>query len=158
MNIYCMFLLSIKTNSIKKTAKGCDLLESFLKVKAGSEQMKNSTKGMLLSGLIYPGLGQLIFGYVFSGIILILLATTGFIILLYRIMQRTWRVIDQILPLLAEKKLNLHTLIELFNQDPAGGWWLENVSLIALVGLWLVGIGHAYFVGKKMDQQSRMRL
>jgi len=116
--------------------------------------MKNSTKGMLLSGLIYPGLGQLIFGYVFSGIILILLATTGFIILLYRIMQRTWRVIDQILPLLAEKKLNLHTLIELFNQDPAGGWWLENVSLIALVGLWLVGIG----VGKKMDQQSRMRL
>ena len=105
MNIYCMFLLSIKTNSIKKTTKGCDLLESFLKVKAGSEQMKNSTKGMLLSGLIYPGLGQLIFGYVFSGIILILLATTGFIILLYRIMQRTWRVIDQILPLLAEKKL-----------------------------------------------------
>jgi hypothetical protein len=55
----------------------CDLLESFLKVKAGSAQMKNSTKGMLLSGLIYPGLGQLILGHVFSGIIFVLLATIG---------------------------------------------------------------------------------
>jgi hypothetical protein len=120
--------------------------------------MKNSTKGMLLSGLIYPGLGQLILGYILSGIILALLATTDFCILLYRILLRTWRVLDQILPLLAEQKLDLHTLIELLNRDPAEGWWLENISLISLVGIWLVGIGHAYFVGKKMDQQSRRHL
>ena len=109
---------------------------------------------MLLSGLVYPGLGQLILGHVFSGVALVLLATTGFSIFLYRIMQRLWRVIDQILPLLAEKKLDVHTLIELLNQDPAGGWWLENISLIGVVGCWLFAVGHAYFVGRKIDRLS----
>ena len=113
---------------------------------------------MLLSGLVYPGLGQLILGHVFSGIIFVLLATTGFTILLYRLMQRTWRVIDQILPLLADKKLDVHTLIELLNRDFAGGWGLENISLIGIAGCWLFAIGHAYFAGKKIDSQSQPNL
>ena len=117
--------------------------------------MKNSTKGILLSGLVYPGLGQLILGYVVSGIIFILLTTTGFTILIYRIVQRTSRIIDQILPLLADKKLDLHTLIELFSRDTGGGWGLENISLIGIIGCWLLAVGHAYFAGKKMDRQSR---
>ena len=120
--------------------------------------MKNTTKGMLLSGLIYPGLGQLILGHIFSGIIFVLLATGGFSILLYRIIQRTARVIDQILPLLADKKMDVHTLIELLNRDFRGGWRLENISLIGIVGCWLVAIGHAYFVGKKIDRQSQLKL
>jgi len=114
--------------------------------------MKNSTKGLLLSGLVYPGLGQLILGRLVSGIIFVLLTTTGFVILLYRIMQRTLRVIDHILPLLADKKLDLHTLIELFSRDSGGGWGLENISLIGIVGCWLFAVGHAYFAGKKIDR------
>jgi hypothetical protein len=94
--------------------------------------MKNSTKGMLLSGLVYPGLGQLILGCVFSGIIFALLATAGFSVLLYRIVQRTLRVIDQILPLLADKRLDVHALVELLNRDFAGGWRLENICLIGI--------------------------
>jgi hypothetical protein len=136
----------------------CDLPESLPNVKAGSEQLKNTTKGMLLSGLVYPGLGQLILGHVFSGIIFVLLATTGFSILLYRIIQRTARVIDQILPLLAGKKMDVPSLIELLNRDFPGGWQLENISLIGIVSCWLVAIGHACFVGKKMDRQSRLNL
>ena len=120
--------------------------------------MKNSTKGMLLSGLVYPGLGQLILGNVLSGIIFVLLSTTGFGILLYRIMQRTARVIDQILPLLVDKKLDVHTLVELLNRDFAGGWRLENICFIGIAGCWLVAIGHAYFAGKKIDRQSRLNL
>ena len=119
--------------------------------------MKNSTKGVLLSGLIYPGLGQLIIGHLFSGIIFMLLATTGFCILLYRIMQRTAHSIDQILPLLADKKLDMQTLIELLNRDFDPGWRLENISLIVIAACWLVAIGHAYFVGKKIDRQSRLK-
>jgi hypothetical protein len=116
--------------------------------------MKNATKGMLLSGLVYPGLGQLILGHVVSGLIFVLLATTGFTVLLYRIMQRAARVIDHILPLLADKKLDLHTLIELLNRDSGAGWRLENICLIGIVGCWLFAAGHAYFVGKKRDRHA----
>jgi tellurite resistance protein TehA-like permease len=115
--------------------------------------MKESTKGMLLSGLVYPGLGQLILGRVPSGIVFVILATAGFIVLIYRIIQRAFHMIDQVLPLLADNKLDVITLKEMLSRDSAGGWGLETISLIVIAGSWLVAIGHAYFVGKKIDRQ-----
>jgi len=153
-----LYVFYYQIQHIQEVIEQCDLLESSLKVKAGSEQMKNSTKGMLLSGLVYPGLGQLILGRIFSGIIFVLLATAGFSVLLYRIIQRTLRVIDQILPLLADKRLDVHALVELLNRDVAGGWRLENICLIGIVACWLVAIAHAYFAGKKMDRQPPRNL
>ena len=116
--------------------------------------MKASTRGMLLSGLVYPGLGQLILGRMTSGIILALLATVTFVVLIYRVVERVYRLIDQILPLLADNALNVAALKELLSRDAAGRWGVEKVFLIGLVICWLVGIGHAYFVGKKIDSAS----
>ncbi|MGD2187475.1 MAG: hypothetical protein PVI71_15200 [Desulfobacterales bacterium] len=116
--------------------------------------MKESTKGMLLSGLVYPGLGQLILGQGVSGIIFVLLTTAGLIVLVYRVIQRASRVIDQLLPLLADNKLDVSTLKELLSRDSAIGWGLETISLIVIAGCWLIAIGHAYFVGHKIDRQS----
>jgi hypothetical protein len=115
--------------------------------------MKESTKGVLLSGLVYPGLGQLILGQVASGVLFILLTTAGFFVFIYRIIQRAARGIDEILPLLANNELDVNTLKELLSRDPAGGWGAETISLIGLAGCWLAAIVHAYFLGKKIDQQ-----
>jgi hypothetical protein len=116
--------------------------------------MKASIRGMLLSGLVYPGLGQLILGRLTSGIILALFATITFIVLIYRVVERVYRLIDQILPLLADNALDVTALKELLSRDAAGGWVVEKICLIGLVICWLVAIGHAYFVGKKIDLQS----
>jgi hypothetical protein len=116
--------------------------------------MKASTRGMLLSGLVYPGLGQLILGRMTSGIILALFATVAFIVLIYRVVERVYRLIDQILPLLADNALNVTALKELLGRDAAAGWGVEKICLIGLVFCWLVAIGHAYFVGKKIDSAS----
>ena len=116
--------------------------------------MKASTRGMLLSGLVYPGLGQMILGRMTSGIILALLATITFVVLIYRVVERVYRLIDQIAPLLADNALDVATLKELLSRDAAGGWGVEKICLIGLVICWLVAIGHAYFVGKKIDSQS----
>ena len=116
--------------------------------------MKASTRGMLLSGLVYPGLGQLILRRMTSGIILALLATVTLVVLIYRVVERTYRLIDQILPLLADNTLDVTVLKELLSRDATGGWGVEKICLIGLVVCWLVGIGHAYFVGKKIDSAS----
>jgi TM2 domain-containing membrane protein YozV len=92
--------------------------------------MKKSTKGILLSGLVYPGVGQLILGHVASGIVFIILATAGLIVLIYRFVQRAFHVVDQLLPLLADNRLDVVNLN-------------EKLSV------------HAYFVGKKIDGQFR---
>jgi TM2 domain-containing membrane protein YozV len=117
--------------------------------------MKASTRGMLFSGLVYPGLGQMILGRMTSGIILALLATVTFVVLIYRVAERVYRLIDQILPLLADNALDVATLKELLSRDADGGWGVEKICLIGLVICWLVAIGHAYFVGKKIDLQSK---
>jgi len=125
--------------------------ESF--VGQGKKEMKKSIKGALLSGLVYPGLGQLILGHITAGVIFILLTTAGFFIFICRIIQRAARVIDQILPLLANNELDVNTLQELLGRNSAGEWGAETISLIGITGCWLAAIVHAYFVGKKIDQQ-----
>ena len=117
--------------------------------------MKASTRGMLLSGLVYPGLGQLILGRMISGVILVVIATVTLVALIYRFVQRVYGLVDRILPLLAENALDVATLKELLTRESAGGWGLEKICLIGLVGCWLIAIGHAYVVGKKIDSQSR---
>ena len=116
--------------------------------------MKASTRGMLLSGLVYPGLGQLILGRMTSGIILVLLATVTFIVLIYRVVARVYGLMDRILPLMANNALDMATLRTLLTRDGVGGWGVEKICLVGFVGCWLIAIGHAYFVGKKIDSQS----
>ena len=115
--------------------------------------MKQSTKGVLLSGLVYPGVGQLTLGHVAAGIALICLTTAALIVLIYRIVHRAFHVIDQLLPLLADNKLDVTTINEKLSRDSAAGWGLETISLIVIAGCWLGAIGHAYYVGKKIDGQ-----
>jgi TM2 domain-containing membrane protein YozV len=116
--------------------------------------MKASTRGMLLSGLVYPGLGQLILGRWISGIVLVLFATVTFVVLIYRVVERVYRLADQILPLLAENALDVETFKELLARDAAGGWGVEKICLVGLAVVWLVAIGHAYVAGKEIDSQS----
>jgi uncharacterized membrane protein YccF (DUF307 family) len=116
--------------------------------------MKASTRGMLLSGLVYPGLGQLLLGHVTSGVMFVLGTSAGLIVLFYRLMQRAFRIMDQALPRLADDSLNLQTLKELLSRSSTGGWGVENICLIVIAGCWLVAIVHAYFVGQKIDAQS----
>ena len=117
--------------------------------------MKESVKGVLLSGMVYPGLGQLIIGQITSGVLFILLTTSGFCVFIYRIIQRAVGVIDQILPLFVNNELDLNTLKEMLGRESAGAWGAETISLIGIAVCWLAAIVHAYFAGKKIDSQFR---
>ena len=117
--------------------------------------MKASSRTMLLSGLVYPGLGQLLAGLKPSGLIFVLGTSVGLIVLFYRLMQRAYRLMEQAIPRLADETLDLQTLKELVERSSTGGWGIENLCLMGIVGCWLAAIVHAYFVGKKIEAQSR---
>ncbi len=113
--------------------------------------MKASTRAMLLSGLVYPGLGQLLSGHKRSGLIFVLGTSAGLIVLFYRLLQRAYRFMEQALPRLADEALDLQTLKDLVERSSTVGWGIENLCLIVIVGCWLAAIVHAYFAGKKID-------
>ncbi|MBT8332677.1 MAG: hypothetical protein KJP06_10175 [Deltaproteobacteria bacterium] len=119
--------------------------------------MKASTRGMLLSGLVYPGVGQLLSGHKRSGLLFVLGTSIGLIILFYRLMQRVYRFVEQVLPELVDEAQDLQSLKQLIERSSAGGWGIENICLILIAGCWLAAIVHAYFVGKKIDHQSDFR-
>jgi hypothetical protein len=59
--------------------------------------MKESTKGVLLSGLVYPGLGQFVLEAKFSGVLFAILTTAGLLVIFYRLTVRIYHALDPIL-------------------------------------------------------------
>ena len=116
--------------------------------------MKPSIKGALLSGLVYPGSGQLILGRIFAGGTFIVLTTIGFGVLIYRIAKRLYLILDQVLPMLAEDDMDFSKIIDSMDQSPYASWDVELISIILVVICWVSAVIHAYVVGKRIDNRE----
>ena len=106
---------------------------------------------MLLSGLVYPGAGQLSLGHKASGIGFILGTTAALIALVYQLTRRLFQVMDQAWPKLINNSLDLKTLNDLVARSSSCGWSIEITCLIAIACFWLAAIVHASFIGKKIE-------
>jgi hypothetical protein len=118
--------------------------------------MKASTRGLLLSGLVYPGAGQLALGHKASGIGFILGTTAGLIALVYQLMRRLFQVVDQAWPELVNNSLDLQALNDLIARSASDGWGTEIICLIAIAAFWLAAVAHAVLIGKRIDSNPRI--
>lgn len=116
--------------------------------------MKESTKGALLSFLVYPGLGQLVLGAKFSGILFAVFSTIALLVIIYRFTTRILHAIDPILSSLSSNALSLPKVIDLINQSSYDSWRVETLSLIFLVSCWIAAGVQAYFVGRMVDRET----
>ena len=110
---------------------------------------------MLLSGLVYPGFGQLLSGHKKSGLIFVLATSAGLMVLFYRLLQRVFRIVDAALPELTGNAPDISTVKELIGRSSTGGWGVENACLVGLAVIWLAAILHACVIGKRIDSQTR---
>ena len=122
--------------------------------------MKQATKGALLSGLVYPGTGQLFLGRMICGLAFIVLVTLSLGILIYRIAIRIYLIMDQMLLMRANNTLDYRKLIDLLNRAGYTNWDVELISLIVVVCCWVVSIVHAYYLGLNAErrQKSEVRI
>jgi hypothetical protein len=116
--------------------------------------MKESTKGALLSLLVYPGLGQLLLGLRFSGVLFAVLATAGLLVIIYRITLRMLHALDPILSSAADKTLQWNELVKILRHGRYDSWQVEGICLIFLLVCWMVAGVHAYIAGRKIDDKS----
>ncbi len=117
--------------------------------------MKPSTKGAFLSGLVYPGTGQLFFGRIFSGLVCISLVTIGLGVLIYRIAIRIYLAIDRAMPMWDSNTLSLQKFINLMNQTEYSDWNVELTSLGVVILCWIVSIVHAFYLGFKKERSQK---
>jgi TM2 domain-containing membrane protein YozV len=115
------------------------------------QQMNNAIRAVLLSGLVLPGLGQVVLKRYARGIFLMgmTLIFTGVIVV--KAVQQALRVLNQI-PL-DGSPIDMGDIYRAVSQaSTASDSRLMYLSLFLLIFCWIYGVVDGYLLGKKMDQ------
>jgi hypothetical protein len=111
--------------------------------------MNSSLKGACLSGLVYPGLGQIVQKHYFRGIALIGVVTVSLvatIISALRQAQEIFGTIDS-----SGGGYEVSTLLHQATTSHGQTDRTTGISSLLIVGCWVAGIIDAYFSGKRID-------
>jgi hypothetical protein len=116
--------------------------------------MKNSMKGALLSGLVFPGLGQIALKHYWRGFTLVLAVMAGLYIMIVTAAQQAYAILDTIeadggMP-------DSDTISQAAAQAVAASDspMITVVSVLIIV-CWIVGIIDAYRIGKQKDLEGQ---
>lgn len=113
--------------------------------------MKTSTKAILASAFVFPGLGQLILKRYISGIGFVSTAAVALLVVLAYVWSIAKRVVDQVLNTHVQAEfLTLHVMVK--NELANSNSFILNVSLIVLLLLWMTSIIDTYRLGKLENQ------
>ena len=116
--------------------------------------MKKSVKAALLSGLVFPGVGQIVLKYYTRGIALILAVIVSLIIIIIKAEQIALGVLQKI-----ESEggvIDTQTISDAANRAvTASDSLIIKSAFFFIVICWVIGIIDAYMAGKKMDKQEK---
>lgn len=115
--------------------------------------MKQSIKGMLLSGLIFPGLGQVLLGVKKRGWSLVLVTVFFLGAIIVTATQKALVILETLGD--EGKPLDMESISEAATRaSTTSGTAVFNFFLLALVFCWLFSIIDAYRIGTRQDNKS----
>jgi hypothetical protein len=115
--------------------------------------MKNSLKGPLLSGLVYPGSGQVMLKRYGRGITLICIVTCALVVFFLIALQRAFTIMDKLR--LEGGIIDMNTISKAAAQaSTASDNLIMTFCLLLILICWLIGMVDAYLTGKKMDVEK----
>ena len=115
--------------------------------------MSNAVKAVLLSGLVFPGLGQLVLKYYKRGIALTLATFICFYVLIENAMQQAFAIVgkmDLSSGMVDEKAITA----AVSEAGRASDTVAIKLAVWVLLILWVIGIVDAYVVGKRKDREG----
>ena len=112
--------------------------------------MKNSIKGALLSGVVFPGLGQVTLKHYKKGIALMLIASVTMLLIIVKAVQHAFIILNKIE--LEGGVINGRAILNATAQaSTISDSFIFNVTLLLIILCWMVGVVDAYRIGKKKD-------
>lgn len=114
--------------------------------------MKKSLKGALISGLVFPGLGQVILKGYKRGAILILMISVGMLIFVIKAVEQAFIILENIEA--AGGAIDMNALLNaasVASTSPANSTMNYALSFILLC--WLYSIIDAYLLGRRRDRE-----
>ena len=113
--------------------------------------MKKSLKGALLSGLVFPGAGQLWLKHYLRGAALIAVVSACLAVIVIKASQQAFAILEKM-----ETEGGAVDLVAMLKS--AGNSSGDSIATLAstlLLLCWLVGMVDAYIVGRKKDLAER---
>jgi hypothetical protein len=116
--------------------------------------MNNSLKGALLSGLIFPGLGQVALKHHKRGAVIMLTVIVSLAVVVVKAVQYALVILEKIE--LEGGIISTSTILNAATQASANSGSLTYNLLFLLISVcWIIGTVDAYRIGKKKDIEQR---
>jgi hypothetical protein len=116
--------------------------------------MKNSVKGALLSGLVFPGLGQVNLKHYKSGIALMLITSVSIVLIIVKAVQQAFIILHTIE--LEGGVINGSTIVNAATQaSSTSSGLIFKIVFLVIILCWIIGFVDAYRIGKKKDVEER---
>jgi len=117
--------------------------------------MNNSLKGGLLSGLVFPGLGQVVLKHYRRGIVLMLTVLAGLSVIVVKAIQQALTTLEKI-----ESRggiIDMSTILNAATQATTSSDSLIVDFLLLLIMIcWIFGVIDAYGIGKEKDLEEQL--
>ena len=116
--------------------------------------MNNSLKGVFWSGLIFPGLGQVVLKRYKRGAVIMLTVLVSLSVVVVKAVQHALAILEKI-----ESEggaISMSTISNAASQaSTASGSLTFNLVLLLVILCWIIGAVDAYRIGKKKDIEGR---
>jgi hypothetical protein len=112
--------------------------------------MNNSLKGALLSGLIFPGIGQIALKHYKRGAIIIIAVSISLSIAVMKAVQLALDILEKIQS--EGGAISMSTISDAVTRvSTTSGSLTFNLALLAVILCWIIGVVDSYRIGKKKD-------
>ena len=117
--------------------------------------MNNSLKGALLSGLVFPGLGQVILKHYQRGIALMVTVLVSLLVIVVKATQQAFIILEKI-----ESEggpIDMGTISNAATQaSTTSDNFIFNFAITLIIICWILGVVDAYRIGKKKDKKEHL--
>ncbi len=114
--------------------------------------MKNASKGALLSGLVLPGLGQIVMKHYIRGAVILFIVTVSATAIIVRAVQQALSILGDIN--IEDGMVGMDTIAQAVHGSTASGSLLSSPAWLLLILSWVIGTVDAYRVGKRKDMEE----
>ncbi len=112
--------------------------------------MNNSQKGAFWSGLIFPGLGQVVLKHYKRGAVIMLAVLAGLTVIVVQAVQKAFIILEKIEP--AGGAIDMNTIFDAASQASThSDSLIFSFAVLWVTFCWIIGVVDAYKIGKKKD-------
>ena len=112
--------------------------------------MKRSLKGALLSGLVFPGLGQIVLKHFVRGAVIMVTVSISMFVIVMKAVQHALVILENID--LAGEAISMSTISKAAAQASTKSDSLVfNLLLLLMILCWIISVVDAYRIGRRKD-------